>query len=108
MIPATTLGIIAGGGPFPARVAAAAVAAGRRVFVVGLQGFAEMKALRPYPHIEVRLGAAGSMLGALRDAGCVDLVLIGPVRRPSLASLRPRWRGSPHSRPHRARGVHRR
>ena len=88
------LGIIAGGGPFPARVAAAAVAAGRPVFVVGLRGFAEMEPLGVYPHAEIRLGAAGSILAALRGAGCVDLVLIGPVRRPSLASIRPDGEGA--------------
>ena len=89
-----TLGIIAGGGPFPARVADAAVAAGRPVFVVGLRGFAEMAALAPFPHVEIRLGAAGSILTALRKAGCGDLVLIGPVRRPSLASIRPDGEGA--------------
>ena len=36
-----TLGILAGGGPFPGRVAAAAAAAGRGVFIVALRGFAE-------------------------------------------------------------------
>ena len=88
------MGIIAGGGPFPARVAAAAVAAGRPVFIVGLSGFAELALLRTYPHAEFRLGAAGGMLAALRKAGCVDLVLIGPVRRPSLASIRPDGEGA--------------
>ena len=94
MVANTPLGIIAGGGPFPARVAAAAVAAGRLVFIVGLSGFAEMALLRAYPHAEFRLGAAGGMLAALRKAGCVDLVLIGPVRRPSLASIRPDGEGA--------------
>ena len=89
-----TLGIIAGGGPFPARVAAAAQAAGRGVFVVGLRGFAEMERLALFPHQEIRLGAAGAILAALRAAACSDLVLIGPVRRPSLASLRPDGEGA--------------
>ena len=90
----TTLGIIAGGGPFPARVAAAAIAAGRRVFVVALRGFAELGALADYPHREIRLGSAGEILAALRGAGCGDLVLIGPVRRPSLVSIRPDAEGA--------------
>lgn len=94
MMTGATLGIIAGGGPFPARVAAAAQAAGRGVFVVGLRGFAEMERLQPFPHAEFRLGAAGSILAALRAAGCSDLVLIGPVRRPSLASIRPDGEGA--------------
>ena len=36
------LGILAGGGPFPGRVAAAARAAGRPVFIVALRGYAEL------------------------------------------------------------------
>jgi len=92
--PANTLGIIAGGGPFPARVAAAARDAGRPVFVVALRGFADMSALAGFPHVELRLGAAGEILAALRRAGCTDLVLIGPVRRPSLVSIRPDAEGA--------------
>lgn len=94
MTATTTLGIIAGGGPFPARVAAAARAAGRAVFVVALRGFADVAALVDYPHAEIRLGAAGDILAALRRAGCGDLVLIGPVRRPSLVSIRPDGEGA--------------
>lgn len=83
------LGILAGGGDLPGRVAAAARAAGRRVFLVGLEGYAEKSVLAPYPHAFVRLGAAGRILTLLREAGCRDLVLVGPVRRPSLLDLRP-------------------
>ena len=90
----TTLGVIAGGGPFPKRVALAARQAGRPVFVVALQGFADMAAIRDFPHQEIRLGAAGEILAALRRARCKDLVLIGPVRRPSLVSIRPDVEGA--------------
>ena len=83
------LGILAGGGDLPGRVAAAARAAGREVFLVGLEGFAEKQVLAPYPHAFVRLGAAGRILSLLREAACRDLVLVGPVRRPSLLDLRP-------------------
>lgn len=88
------LGILAGGGPLPGRVARAARAAGRPVFVVGLQGFAEPGVIAPYPHAVVRLGAAGRILDLLRDAGCRDVVMIGPVRRPSVLDLRPDAEGA--------------
>jgi DUF1009 family protein len=88
------LGIIAGGGPLPGRVAAAAQAAGRRVFLVGLEGFAERNVLAPYPHEFIRMLAAGRILAALREHECRDLVLIGPVRRPSLFDLRPDAEGA--------------
>jgi DUF1009 family protein len=86
---ARTLGILAGGGRLPAQVAAAAQAAGRRVFVVALEGFADLASLRAWPHEVIRMGAAGRILAALRGHGCEDLVLIGSVRRPSMLDLRP-------------------
>jgi DUF1009 family protein len=88
------LGILAGGGGMPGRVAAAARAAGRPVFLVGLEGYAEPAVLAPYPHALVRLGAAGRILELLRAHACRDLVLVGPVRRPSLLDLRPDAEGA--------------
>lgn len=89
-----TLGIIAGGGPFPGRVAAAAVAAGRAVFIVALRGYAEHSVFGGYPHAVVRVGAAGEILAALRRQGVRDLVLVGPIRRPSLLDIRPDAEGA--------------
>jgi len=89
-----SLGILAGGGNLPGRVAAAAQAAGRRVFLVGLEGFAEATVLAPFPHATARIGAAGRILSLLRDNACHDLVLVGPVRRPSLLDLRPDAEGA--------------
>jgi DUF1009 family protein len=83
------LGILAGGGPLPGRVAAAAHAAGRPVFIIGLEGFADPKVIGAWPHAVARVGGAARILELLRTNGCRDLVLIGPVRRPSLLDLRP-------------------
>ena len=83
------VGIIAGGGWLPAALACALAVEGRPVFLVGLEGHADPAALAPYPHVMLRLGAAGAILEALRAAGCRELVLLGTVRRPSLAALRP-------------------
>jgi len=88
------LGILAGGGPLPGLVAAAACAAGRAVFLVGLEGFAESAVLAPYPHGYARLGAAGRILQLLRERDCRELVLVGPVRRPSLFDFRPDAEGA--------------
>ena len=85
----STLGILAGGGTLPARVAEAAMAAGRAVFIVGLEGHADPRILAPFPHEFIRFGAAGRIIAALREHGCQELVMIGPVRRPSLLHLRP-------------------
>lgn len=88
------LGILAGGGPLPGRVAAAAQAAGREVFLIAFEGYAEPALTARYPHEIVRLGAAGRALAALRARHVQDLVLAGPVRRPSLLDLRPDAEGA--------------
>ncbi len=91
---APALGILAGGGTLPGQVAAAARAAGREVFLIGLEGFAEPAVLAPWPHETIRILAAGRIIAALREHGCKDLVLVGPVRRPSLLGLRPDAEGA--------------
>lgn len=83
------LGIIAGSGPLPAQVARAAEVAGRRVFIIGIEGHAEPAVLAPFPHAFLRFGAAVRILALLKEQGCEDLVLVGPVRRPSFRDLRP-------------------
>ncbi len=89
-----TLGIIAGGGPMPLRVAEAARAAGRGVFLLGLEGFAQPAALAAYPHAMARFGAAGRIVELLRGHGVRDLVLVGTVRRPGFFDLRPDAEGA--------------
>lgn len=83
------LGVIAGGGTLPARIAAAACARGRAVFIVGLEGFAEPAQLAPFPHAFARIGAGGKIIELLRGAGVTELVLAGPVKRPGFFDLRP-------------------
>ncbi len=91
---AGTLGILAGGGPLPGQVAANAARAGRDIFMVAFQDFAEPAIVSPWPHEFIRLAAAGRILASLREHGCTELVLIGPVRRPSLRDLRPDSEGT--------------
>ena len=64
------------------------------MFIVGLESFADPAVLAPYPHAIIRLGAAGRILSQLRAHHCRDLVMIGPVRRPSLLDLRPDAEGA--------------
>lgn len=83
------LGIVAGGGEVPLRVARAAQATGRQVFVVALSGWADPGAFSGLPHMVERVGAAGRILDRLRAEGARQLVLTGRASRPSLAALRP-------------------
>jgi DUF1009 family protein len=41
----------------------------------------------------LRIGEAGRIIETLKDAGVVDLVMAGGVRRPSLIEIKPDWRG---------------
>jgi UDP-2,3-diacylglucosamine hydrolase len=84
-----TLGLIACGGELPRTIARAARAAGRGVFVVAVEGWADPADWAGFPHIVSRPGAAGTILGALRQAGTRQLVLCGRAQRPSIVSLRP-------------------
>ena len=59
------------------------------MFIVAFQDFAEPSVVAEFPHEVIRLAAAGQILASLRRRGCRELVLIGPVRRPSLRDLRP-------------------
>jgi DUF1009 family protein len=88
------LGIIAGGGPLPGQIAEAARAAGRRVFVAAIEGFAEPAVVAPYEHQFFRLGAVGAIRAAFKSRACGDVVMIGPVKRPSLLALRPDAEGA--------------
>ena len=90
---ADKLGILAGGGEIPARLVEACRAAGRDVFVLAFEGHTDPQTLRGVEHAWSRLGAAGAALDTLRQAGVVELVLAGPIRRPSLSELRPDMRG---------------
>lgn len=83
------LGILAGSGQLPARIAQACRDGGREYFVVAFKDQADKGAFADDPHVWVRLGAVGKAIEHLRDAGCEELVMAGVVRRPSFAALRP-------------------
>lgn len=86
------LGIVAGGGTLPARLAATAQADGREVFVLAITGHAVASSLESLPHAWIRMGEAGRGIEILHQQGVEDLVMAGPVRRPTLRDLRPDWR----------------
>ena len=77
------IGVVAAGGSIPGAVCEAARAKGIDVHVVALQGQAE-PALSRFPHRWVQLGQVGHLLGALREANCRDVVIVGSLRRPDL------------------------
>lgn len=86
------LGIVAGGGTLPARLIEACRQQGRGVFLVAIEGHTDPAITQDVEHIWIRLGAASLGLEALRDAGVHELVMAGPIKRPSFAELRPNLR----------------
>lgn len=85
------LGILAGGGDLPARVAAQAVQDGWQVTIIALDGNVEGDWADAYPRIQARMGAAGQGFRQMRAAGISDVIFAGRVRRPSLREMRPDW-----------------
>ncbi len=82
------LGILAGGSGVPVELAVAVMSHGRTVHIVGLEGEAEPE-IGAFPHTWVNWGGIGAMIRAFRNAGCRQIVIVGRVRRPNLARLRP-------------------
>lgn len=85
------LGIIAGEGMLPVRIAEAERAAGREPFVVRLTPDV---GLEGYSHIDHGIAEMGAIIRSLKDASCDGICFAGRVRRPNFARLRPDWRGA--------------
>lgn len=84
------LGIIAGGGDLPGLVAAACRAQGRPFHILALSGHADPAVIgTDAPQDWIRIGEAGTGFERLRLAGVEEVMMIGPVRRPSLKELAP-------------------
>ena len=86
---AEPLGIIAGGGGLPVRIAEAVAASGRPVVVAVLDGHGDARAYGAYPSRSFRWGLVAQLLIWLKAQGVRQLVLAGTVARPSILSLRP-------------------
>lgn len=87
------LAVLAGKGPLPGDVIAAARRAGRDVFVLAFEGETDPAVVAGLPHEWVGLGAIGRAIRALHAAEAEDVVMIGPVGRPSLGNLKLDFRG---------------
>ena len=83
------LGILAGGGDLPGRVIEACKRRGRPFHVIAIEGHADPAVICETPHTWLRLGAAQKALEIARREDFGDIVMVGPVKRPSIAALRP-------------------
>ena len=82
------LGIFAGSGSLPRQIIDACEAEGRPFFIIALRGETDEETYSNRDHALVSLGQVGEALRQLRHAGCSDVVLAGPVRRPALKNLK--------------------
>ncbi|PQA85382.1 LpxI family protein [Hyphococcus luteus] len=87
------LGVIAGGGALPLRIAEACAAAGKECFFIRLAGVAE-PGLGGYPGEDCAIGEAGKIIRMLKQEGCDAAVYAGIVKRPDFANLKADWRGA--------------
>ena len=94
-MPANTpkLGILAGGGDLPLKLAQACQAKGRGFLMIGLEGCAGPE-IEAYPHEWSALGSVARTYKLLRDAGCSEVVLAGNVRRPDFRQIKPDRKGA--------------
>ncbi|NNG05418.1 MAG: UDP-2,3-diacylglucosamine diphosphatase LpxI [Inquilinus sp.] len=88
------LGILAGGGPLPGRLARRCLETGRPVFIVAFTGQTEPSSVEGVPHLWTRMGSVGPTLERLHAEGVTELCMIGPVHRPTIRELLPDLRGA--------------
>ncbi len=89
MQPRPKLGILAGGGNLPLRVIEACRDEGREFFIIAFKGQTPKGVVDGCGHAWVRLGAAGTAIDKLREAGVEELVMAGSIKRPSILALMP-------------------
>lgn len=83
------IGILAGGGPLPLRLAQSVRASGQPVFVVRIKEFLDQTDYTDIPHAVLRLGAGGRIIELLRQHGVRRLVMTGAARRISPLAMMP-------------------
>jgi DUF1009 family protein len=86
------LGLIAGGGELPLRLARRARDEARALFVIRLKGFAE-EPLAEFDGAEAGLAELGRCISLLKKAGCGAVCFAGKVDRPDFGQLKPDLRG---------------
>ncbi len=82
------LGIIAGGGDLPKKLAEHACKSGREVFVLGARGFVDDGWPSSHDHVLLSIGETGAQIKALNSAGVVDLCFAGIIKRPDFSTLK--------------------
>ena len=80
--------MLAGTGPLPGDIVAACEKSGREVFILAHKGVTDPDVIGSTPHEWVHLGAIERTIALLHEHRAEEVVFAGPVKRPSLTSLR--------------------
>jgi len=94
MTGARKLGIIAGSGDLPRRLAEACVAQGRGYFIIAVRTHCDEAEIEGLDHAWVDLGSIGTTLKHLKSESCQDVVMAGPIQRPSWSTIKPDLRAA--------------
>ena len=81
------LGIFAGGGDLPLKLAEACRARGRAFFVIGIEGCAGHE-IEAFPHAWAGIGAIARAHKLLKGEGCAEIVFAGIVKRPNFKNIK--------------------
>lgn len=89
----TKLGIIAGGGNLPIRLARSCANTGNPYYVIRLKGYTDPE-LEAFEGEAVYIAEFGKLVRRLKDQGCDAIVMAGIVSRPNFSQLKPDWRAA--------------
>tara|TARA_Y100001970_G_scaffold294183_1_gene448117 strand:- start:40586 stop:41404 length:819 start_codon:yes stop_codon:yes gene_type:complete len=81
------IGIIAGSGELPAKIVAACKDIGRPYFIVAFINETDPQCYLGEDHILLPLAKVGKVFTALKNSGSTEVVMAGPINRPSLQGL---------------------
>lgn len=91
--PERKLGIIAGGGELPEKLLAWCMQNNRPYYALAIHGNANAAFFTPnIAHEWIRIGQAGTGFKRFKEEGVKEIVLIGTIKRPTLAELVPDFR----------------
>jgi len=84
---APRLAILAASGSLPVEVATAAVAAGRNVLVIGLEGAVDER-IKSFPHAMLKWGQFGRVFDLIDEHDAAEVVIVGAVdQRPDFRAI---------------------
>ncbi len=83
------LGIIAGAGQLPQKIIETCLQQNRRFYIVAFENQTEPQLVENHPHIWCRLGQTKKALDYLKQQDVQEVVMVGPIKRPSWSELKP-------------------